>query len=202
MVTLEETIEGVYVKRGILISIEGCDGAGKTTHSRRLRDSLVRYGFNAAYTTEPSLSKVGKFIRLNVSRAKKQIPVEVEALLFAADRFEHIKTVVEPALRHGKIVISDRYVHSSLAYQGARMANLDWLRKINVFTLKPDLGIYLDVPPKVGLRRKLKDRTVFENFELQRKVRRIYLKFVERGELTLIDATGDLDKVDADILKV
>jgi dTMP kinase len=137
-----------------------------------------------------------------VSRAKKQVPVEVEALLFAADRFEHIRDVIEPALQRGKIVISDRYIHSSLAYQGARMVDLEWLRKINAFMLKPDLGIYLDVSPKVGLSRKSKDRTVFENFKLQQKVRKIYLKFVKNGELTLIDASGDIDKVEEAILKV
>jgi len=201
-VTLRETIEVACVKRGVFISIEGCDGAGKTTHARRLRDSLVKHGFDAIYTTEPSTSKIGKFIRLNVSRAKKQLPVEVEALLFAADRLEHIKNVIEPALRRGKIVISDRYVHSSLAYQGARLADLDWLMKINAFTLKPDLGIYLDVPPKIGLRRKLKERTVFENLKLQRRVRRIYLKFVKKGELTLIDASGDINKAEKAVLKV
>jgi len=190
------------VKRGVLISIEGCDGAGKTTHARRLRDGLLRYGFDVVYTTEPSTSKIGRFIRLNVSRAKEQVPVEVEALLFAADRFEHIKNEVEPALRRGKIVISDRYVHSSLAYQGARMADLDWLQKINSFVLKPDLGIYLDVAPKVGLRRKKREKTVFENLGLQRIVRKIYLKFVKKGELTLIDANGDVDKVGKDVLKV
>lgn len=192
----------VCVKRGVLISIEGCDGAGKTTHARRLRDGLLRYGFDVVYTTEPSTSKIGRFIRLNVSRAKEQVPVEVEALLFAADRFEHIKNEVEPALRRGKIVISDRYVHSSLAYQGARMADLDWLQKINSFVLKPDLGIYLDVAPKVGLRRKKREKTVFENLGLQRIVRKIYLKFVKKGELTLIDANGDVDKVGKDVLKV
>lgn len=188
------------MKRGILISVEGCDGAGKTTHAHRLTINLRKRGFKVIYTTEPSVGKIGEFIRLNVSRAKKPIPVEVEALLFAADRFEHVKNEVEPALQLGKIVISDRYVHSSLAYQGARMSNLSWLQKINEFALKPDLGIYLDVFPKVGLGRKVKERTVFENLELQQKVREIYLTFVKRGELVRIDANRAISQVEKDVL--
>jgi dTMP kinase len=118
----------------------------------------------------------------------------VEALLFAADRVEHVENEVLPALYEGKLVISDRYVYSSLAYQGAAGLSLEWIAKVNEHALKPDLAVFIDVDPKTVMRRLKPKRSVMENMETQQRVREIYLKFVAKGEVVRLD--GDRAKTE------
>ncbi|MFH1328151.1 MAG: dTMP kinase, partial [Candidatus Bathyarchaeota archaeon] len=132
--------------KGMLIVIEGIDGSGKTTQVYHLVEELRKLGYKSEYTTEPTYGNIGNILRLNVARAKKRAPI-YEALLFAADRYEHIKKTVLPKLKRGSILVSDRYLYSSLAYQGAVGLDIKWLRKINFFTPTPDLIIYLDISP-------------------------------------------------------
>jgi dTMP kinase len=113
-------------------------------------------------------------------------------LLFAADRLEHVENEVLPALRQGRLVVSDRYVYSSLAYQGAAGLSLEWIEKINEHAPRPDFAIFIDVDPKIVMQRLKPNKSVMENLEMQQKVREIYLKFVAKGELTRID--GDKPK--------
>ena len=134
-------------KRGVFICIEGIDASGKSTQARWLVRNLHRRGFDAIYTTEPSKGEVGSFIRRYVLQRKRRVPAVVEALLFAVDRVDHVESKIEQALESGKIVISDRYVYSSLAYQGAAGLDIGWIKQINRMALPPDLVIYLDVPP-------------------------------------------------------
>ncbi|MBO3755124.1 MAG: dTMP kinase, partial [Candidatus Brockarchaeota archaeon] len=101
-----------------------------------------------------------------------------------------------------KIVVSDRYLYASLAYQGAQNVSLDWIREINSFAIKPDLAICLDVPAEAGLARIKWKKSVLERIELERKVREIYLKLAETGELVLIDATRPIDEVKRDVLSL
>jgi dTMP kinase len=177
--------------KGTFIVIEGLDGSGKTTQAKLLAKRLRR-SCDAVYTQEPSRGKVGKFIRNRILYGEKRPPTIVEALLFAADRIEHVQNEVLPALNEGKLVISDRYVYSSLAYQGSAELNLEWIEAINQHALKPDLALFIDVDPEAVLKRLKRKKSVMENLETQRKVRQMYLKFVERGDLIRID--GDKPK--------
>jgi len=189
-------------KRGVFICIEGLDASGKTTHARRLVRNLRRRGFDAVYTTEPSLCEIGRFIRKHVLDRKRRVPSVVEALLFAVDRVDHVEKRIKPALEKGKIVVSDRYVYSSLAYQGAAGLDLKWIKEINKLALPPDLAIYMDVPPEVVVKRMKRKKSVMENLETQRRVRDIYMKFVENGRLIPFNGNREKDEVAKDILSV
>jgi dTMP kinase len=181
-------------KKGVFICIEGLDGCGKTTQAKLLAKKL-RKSHNALYTTEPSRGKIGTFIRNSCLYGEKRLPVVVEALLFAADRVEHVENEVRPALYEGKLVISDRYVYSSLAYQGAAGLSLEWIEKVNAHALKPDLAVFIDVDPKKVLERLKSRKSVMENLETQQKVREVYLKFVAKGELVRLDGDRTKDEV-------
>jgi len=184
--------------RGFFIVLEGIDGCGKTVHSKELCEALKRLSYDVAYTTEPSKSQIGRLIESEFLQKAKVSP-QVEALLFAADRFDHLTFEVLPMLNANKIVVSDRYVYSSLAYQGAQGLKLDWIREVNYFATKPSLALYLDVPAEVGLSRK-KGRSVLEKLELEKRVREIYLSLVESGELIKVDSNRSLDIVKKEVL--
>lgn len=187
-------------KKGTFICVEGLDASGKTTQARRLVRELRRRGFKAVYTTEPSPGEIGKFIRTYILQRKRRVPIAVEALLFAVDRVDHLEQRVKPALEKGKIVVSDRYVYSSLAYQGAAGLDLNWIEEINRSVVTPDLAIYLDVPPEVVVKRIRRKRSVMERLQVQRKVREFYMKFVEDGQLIRVDGNRAKDEVSRDIL--
>jgi dTMP kinase len=173
-------------KKGAFICIEGLDGSGKSTQAKLLVAKL-RKSHNALYTAEPSRGKIGTYIRNSCLYGEKRLSTVVEALLFAADRIEHVENEVLPALNEGHLVISDRYVYSSLAYQGAAGLSLEWIEKVNAHALKPDLAVFIDVDPKTVMRRLKPQRSVMENIETQQKVRDVYLKFVARGDLVSLD---------------
>ncbi len=189
-------------KRGIFICIEGIDASGKSTQARWLVRNLRRRGFDAIYTTEPSKSEVGSFIRRYILQRKKRVPAVVEALLFAIDRIDHVESKIEPALESGKIVVSDRYVYSSLAYQGAAGLDVGWIEQINRMALPPDLAIYMDVPPEVVVKRMRRRRSVMETLKNQRKVREIYMQLVNEGHLVLISGNRPASEVTQNILVV
>jgi dTMP kinase len=173
-------------KKGVFICIEGLDGCGKTTQTKLLAKKL-RKSHNAVYTAEPSRGKIGTFIRKRCLYGEKRLSTVVEALLFAADRVEHVENEVLPALHEGRLVISDRYVYSSLAYQGAAGLSVEWIEQINEHALKPDLAIFIDVDPQTVMSRLKPKRSVMENIETLQKVRDVYLKFVAKGELIRLD---------------
>jgi dTMP kinase len=189
-------------KKGVFICIEGLDASGKTTHAHRLVRNLRRKGFDAVYTTEPSRGEIGRFIRTYILQRKRRVPSVVEALLFAVDRVDHVEKEIKPALENGKIVVSDRYVYSSLAYQGAAGLDLKWIEEINRLALPPDLAIYIDVPPEVVVKRLRRKKSVMERLETQRKVREVYMKFLKNGKLVPVDGNRRKDEVAKDILKV
>jgi dTMP kinase len=178
-------------KKGIFIVIEGLDGSGKTTQAGLLAIKLSQK-YNVLLTAEPSRGKIGTFIRQGCLYEEKRLPTEAEALLFAADRIEHIQKEVKPALDEGKLVICDRYVYSSLAYQGSAGLSLDWIETINARALQPDFSVFIDVDPECVLERLKRKKSVMETIETQRKVRKVYLRFVEKSELIRVD--GDKPK--------
>jgi dTMP kinase len=181
-------------KKGIFIVIEGLDGSGKTTQANMLAKNLAK-NHTVLLTAEPSRGKIGTFIRQGCLYEKKRLPTEAEALLFAADRIEHMQNELEPALSEGKIVICDRYIFSSLAYQGSAGLSLKWIETINARALEPDFSIFIDVPPQLVLERLQRKKSVMENLDTQAKVREVYLQFVEKGDLILVDGDKPKDVV-------
>jgi dTMP kinase len=172
--------------KGVFICVEGLDGCGKTTQTKLLVEKLAK-SHNAVYTAEPSNGKIGTFIRKGVLYGGKRSSCIAEALLFAADRVEHVENEILPSLRLGRSVVSDRYIYSSLAYQGAAGLSLDWIQKINENALRPDLAVFIDVDPQAVMHRLKPVKSVMENLKTQMEVRQIYLGFVERGDLVRID---------------
>ena len=189
-------------KQGIFICIEGLDGSGKTTHAHRLVRNLQKHGIDAIYTTEPSKGELGTFIRGTILEGKKRVPRVIEALLFAVDRIEHFEKDVKPALKDGKVVVSDRCVYSSLAYQGAAGLDLEWIKEINKFALPPDLALYINVPPEVVVKRIRRKKSVMERLETQRRVQKVYMKFVENGKLIPLNGDRKKSEVEQNILNV
>ena len=189
-------------KQGIFICIEGLDGSGKTTHAHRLVRNLQKHGIDSVYTTEPSKGELGTFIRGTILEGKKRVPRVIEALLFAVDRIEHFEKDVKPALKDGKVVVSDRCVYSSLAYQGAAGLDLEWIKEINKFALPPDLALYINVPPEVVVKRIRRKKSVMERLETQRRVQKVYMKFVENGKLIPLNGDRKKSEVEQNILNV
>jgi dTMP kinase len=185
-------------KKGAFICIEGLDGCGKTTQAKLLVKKL-RKSHNAIYTAEPSHGRIGAFIRKSCLYGEKRLSSAIEALLFAADRLEHVENKVLPALRQGRLVVSDRYVYSSLAYQGAAGLTLEWIERINEHALLPDFAIFIDVDPQIVMQRLKPKKSVMENLETQRRVRQMYLSYVEKGKLVRIDGNKPKKEVAEDL---
>lgn len=188
-------------KKGVFICIEGLDGSGKTSQTKLLVRHLRRNGCDAVYTAEPTKGGIGRFIRKHCLNSEKRCSSMVETLLFAADRVEHIKTEIVPMLQAGRTVVSDRYVYSSYAYQGATGLDLEWIERANQFAVRPDLALFIDVKPELVLKRLKAKKSVMENLETQRKVRQVYQTYVERGDLCRIDGGGSLAEVHGRLVK-
>jgi dTMP kinase len=185
-------------KKGVFIVIEGLDGSGKTTQAKMLAKKLEKT-YKVMLTAEPSCGKIGSFIREDCLYEEKRLPTEAEALLFAADRIEHMYSEVKPALEAGKLVICDRYIYSSLAYQGNAGLSLEWIKTINARALQPDFSIFIDVPPEQVITRLQRKKSVMETFETQTKVREVYLKYVDKGELVRVDGDKPKDAVSEEL---
>jgi dTMP kinase len=151
-----------------LIVLEGLDGAGTTTQARRLAAHLEARGRPAHLTREPSDGPIGRLIREMLTGrhaiADQSIGQATFGLLFAADRLDHLQREVEPQLAAGALVISDRWYHSSLAYQGSG-ADRDWIAMLNARARRPDLTIFLEVRPEVCAQRRVAAGRVHELFE-------------------------------------
>ncbi|MEM3513808.1 MAG: dTMP kinase [Candidatus Hadarchaeum sp.] len=187
--------------RGKFICIEGLDGSGKSTQVRLLANWLRNLGYKVVVTEEPTGGPIGKIIKLALA-GKLRIPVAAEALLFAADRLQHVEQVVAPSLNSGKFVISDRYTASSLAYQSARGLPLKWVMKVNEMAPEPDLMILIDVPAEVSAQRINRSRKLDEfekSLELQRKVRQVYLSIAKLCKMKVVDGNRSIDEVQAEI---
>lgn len=197
---------------GRLIVIEGLDGAGTTTQARRLVDHLVTYGRAAHLTREPSTGPVGRLIR-EMLGGDHAIPGEklsqtTFGLLFAADRMDHLQREVEPAIAEGATVVSDRWYHSSLAYQGTG-AERDWIAALNARARRPELTLFLQVRPEIAAKRRAaanRREELFEDLEMQREVDEGYRATIAElraaGErIEIIDGEASEDDVFAAILR-
>jgi dTMP kinase len=127
--------------------------------------------------------------------------VLVEALLFAADRVDHVQNEVSPALGKGRVVVSDRYVYSSYAYQGAAGLELEWIEELNEHAIRPDLAIFIDVKPETVVQRLKRKKSVMEDLETQKKVREVYLKYVQKNQLVRLDGNKPKRAVAKDLFQ-
>ncbi|WP_084965959.1 dTMP kinase [Thermoactinospora rubra] len=164
---------------GLFIAFEGGEGSGKTTQSRMIAIWLRDQGYDVVQTREPGATKAGMRLRaILLDAAEKGLSARAEALMYAADRAEHVEKVIRPALHRGSVVVSDRYVDSSLAYQGAgRALDPEDVSKVNAWAtggLVPHLTVLIDTPPEVGLRRLggAADRIESEPLEFHERVRK------------------------------
>jgi dTMP kinase len=194
--------------RGSFIVLEGIDGAGTTMQRNALRDHFQHTGRRAFFTCEPSDGPGGMLIRLALQgRLAAEFDRSALALLFAADRLDHVATQVKPNLDAGWIVVCDRYLLSTLAYQG-QSCDIDWLLEINRPAVTPDLTLFLDVPPsaleeRVRASRWKKD--LLETQDEHRRIRESYLRCIEMripqvGEVRVIDASRPEDVVTAELI--
>jgi len=190
------------MKKGMLICIEGIDASGKTTQAKLLVQNLNERGYKAVYTSEPTKGFFGQILRQKILYGNERVPAVVEALLFALDRLEHVEKEIKPALEKEKIVVSDRYLYSSIAYQGAAGLDPAWIEEINRWAIKPDLAIYLDMPAEVVIKRLKRKRSVMETLENQRRVRNVYLRLVKEGMLLLVDGNRPIEEIEREILEI
>ena len=184
--------------RGVLIAFEGGEGAGKSTQARLLAIWLREQGYDVVSTHEPGATKVGMRLRaLLLDTAHTGLSPRAEALMYASDRAEHVSAVIRPALERGAIVVTDRYVDSSLAYQGAgRRIPVREIANLNTWAtggLSPDLTILLDLSPAAGLGRRARsaDRLEAEPAEFHQRVRAGFLALAdaEPERYLVLDAT-------------
>lgn len=175
--------------RGKFITFEGCEGSGKSTQIRLLGEKLSAAGVDFIITREPGGSDVAEQIRKIILDGKNvDMCDECEALLYAAARVQHLKEIVEPALEAGKLVVCDRFVDSSLAYQGAaRGLGERYVTDINAVALEkfsPDLTVFLNIPPDKAFERKhgadKGDRMEQQGLDFHRKVYAGYLALLQK----------------------
>lgn len=194
--------------RGVWITLEGGDGSGKTTQSNLLADWLTDAGRTVVRTREPGGSEVGQLIRDIVLHHRGDIAPRAEALLYAADRAHHVATVVRPALDRGEIVLQDRYLDSSVAYQGAgRVLDGTEIRDLSLWAAEgalPDLTLLLDLDPEKARERldsadKPFDRLEAEKEEFHGRVRDAYLALAaaEPERFLVLDASASVDEIAA-----
>lgn len=194
----------------MFIVLEGLDGAGTTTQLTRLADRLERHGHVVHRTREPSDGPVGRWIRRTLAHDPEAPAPSTLPWMYAADRADHLAREVDPALGRGEVVISDRYVHSSLAYQSLQRP-LDEVEALNASFRVPELTVFVEVPVDVSLARiearLAKEGGVPELFETRAKleaIRDAYHRVIERlrargDRIDVVDGSGDMDAVEAGI---
>ena len=190
--------------KGKFITFEGCEGSGKSTQLKRLSAYLDKAGIPYIYTREPGGSPIAEDIRKIILDGKNtEMCDECEAMLYAASRIQHLREKVIPALEAGKLVICDRYVDSSLAYQGfARGLGLDYIAEINkrAFELAtPDLTIFFDLPPEKAFERKhgadQNDRMEKQGLEFHNRVYEGYKKLLGiYPRICAVECSGNIEQ--------
>lgn len=201
------------MKKGLFITIEGCDGSGKTTACMTVIERLQKEGYPVVYTREPGGSDIAEQIRkviLDVNNTA--MDVRTEALLYAASRRQHLVEKIIPALKEGNILICDRFLDSSLAYQGyARNIGMDEVAQINQFAIDgymPELTIYYAIDAQEGLNRiasrKNLDRLDVESIQFHQKVQKGYEILCQRDpkRIKIVDASQPKQQVAFDTYQI
>lgn len=189
-------------KRGFFVTIEGIEGAGKSTLAEALREWLSSDGREVVVTREPGGTPIGDSIRELLLGSNGKMSERTELLLFEAARAQHVAEVIEPAIERGAVVICDRFTDSSLAYQAsARGIALETVELLNEFAthgIRPNLTFLLDLPANIGLaRQRGVDRISAEGIAFHESVREGYLAIAakEKDRVVVIDATRSLEEV-------
>ena len=188
---------------GFFIAFEGGEGAGKSTHTELLSERLVGEGFTVVVTREPGGTSTAEKIRsVLLDPTITDLPDHAEALLFAAARADHAANLIRPALENGAIVICDRYLESSVAYQGyGRNLGGTYIRELSEWAtegLLPDFTVYLDVPAQVSLdRRKGTDRMEIQSLDFHLQTQQAFRDLAKNSQAShiLIDATLPIDEI-------
>lgn len=196
---------GVFSEHGLFVCFEGGEGAGKSTQSRLLRDWLVERGETVLLTFEPGDTGVGKELRrIVLDPATGELSDRTEALLYAADKAEHVDHVVLPALARDEVVITDRYVDSTLAYQGAGrtldVAEVEAVARWATHDLRPHLTVVLDLAPEAGLGRfEERDRIEGQSLEFHQRVRQGFLDLAagDPDHYVVLDARAPVEEIAA-----
>lgn len=199
------------MSKGLFITVEGPEGAGKSTILTKIFNRLIQEGFDVIQTREPGGISIAEQIREVILNTKNtEMDKRTEALLYAAARRQHLVEKVIPALAEGKIVICDRFIDSSLAYQGnARGIGMEEVMNINQFAIEdkmPDLTLYFDIDPEEGLKRIAKhngrevNRLDLESVDFHTRVREGYQKLMKQypDRIQVIDASRSKEAVFAD----
>jgi dTMP kinase len=192
---------------GRFLVLEGIDGSGTTTQLAHLAAALRADGHSVWTTREPTDGPVGMLLRQALTRQLQGLSDAALALLFAADRMHHLAAVVEPALAEGQVVISDRYVLSSLAYQGLRLP-MAWVEALNARARRPDLTLFLEVAPAVARLRRLGrggPAELFDDDRLQIRIARAYGRLARRHQrghrIQRIDGEAPPEEVTREVLQ-
>ncbi len=162
--------------KGVLVVIEGIDGAGTTTQAKELANKLLETGYYVHSTCQPSTGPVGALLREMLCGKYSPVAPSTLSLLFAADRTDHISREVLPKLEQGHVVISDRWYHSSFAYQGTD-SDRHWIQTLNQEAIVPDITLFLRVDPKVAQTRRQhanRDKEIFDAISTQKRVAQGY----------------------------
>lgn len=191
------------MKKGLFITFEGADGCGKTTQLNRVCTFLKEKGYECVITREPGALEFGKKIREILLNSTDYIYDKTEMFLFLADRAQHIEAFIKPALEQGKIVLCDRHVDSTIAYQGyGRKQNVELLKSLNAIAvgdIKPDLTLLYDVSTETAMNRvgAEKDRMESAGMEFHKAVRDGYLclQKQEPERIKLIEANKSIEEV-------
>jgi len=202
------------LSEGFFITFEGIEGSGKSTQIKLLSEYFKEKGYKVLMTREPGGTAIGEKIRkLLLDPENEKMDYKTEILLYAADRAQHVKEIIKPALDSGKVVISDRFIDSNLAYQAAgRGLDFDTVYQINSWVIDscwPDLTFILDIDIKEGLKRarslsidRSGDRLEREVDAFHKKVRRAYLKMASEQRFALIDGAQGIEEVQKEIQNI
>lgn len=194
---------GVYSATGVFIALEGGEGSGKSTQAARLSSLLRRDGYDVLLTHEPGDTEVGRKLRqIVLDPGTGEISDRAEALLYAADKAEHVDRVVAPALARGAVVVTDRYVDSTLAYQGAGRdlsdREVERIARWATADLRPHLTVLLDLAPQAGLTRfEGRDRIESESIDFHERVRQAFLRLAsaQSEHYLVVDARLPVDEI-------
>jgi len=200
------------MKKGVFITIEGIDGCGKTTQTQLLGDYLTKKGFSIVKTREPGGTSLAENLRNILLNPESVIYPLTELFLYAASRAQHTQELILPSLNEGKVVICERYIDASLAYQGyARDLDIELIKELNNIAtggLRPDITFLFDLPVEEAIRFKKNNNFLFDRLEREEitfheKVRKGYLKIAaeEKQRFRIIEVKGSIEEVHNKIIE-
>lgn len=196
------------MQKGLFITFEGCDGCGKTTQLELLAKYLQGKGYDVIVTREPGAKGLGETLREILLNYDGEVSSNCESFLFLADRAQHIDTIVKPAIDAGKIVLCDRHIDSTAAYQGygrgLDLEQINYLNNIATSGLKPDLTLLFDVDIETSMARvgNNKDRMENAGIEFQEKVRHGYLELAKKEpkRIKVFDSGKTIEQLHQEVL--